>query len=220
MSTVKQLEKKLADAKKKELKERWEVYLNRVKSFLDKMIGRTVISHYSNGGFILYKIIGYEEQYYGYREGFNGSWSPCRWIEVTTSAYIHCRVADNRGNWFRGMIEHEGLQFKAKVVRGKDKSNLEFSKIELNDNTLSKEVLSTISKISKIGYTEYKEYREDPNYSRAMDSFLTFTQEAPEGMWEAAKQIADDNLKKTMEFWKVFEPKCQNLKPLYETTKW
>jgi len=223
MSDVKELEKQLELAKKKELKEKWEIYLDTIKSFIKKLEGKTVISHSSNGHFILYKIIGFEEKYYASREGFNGQWSPCRWIEIKTSSYISCRVADNRGRWYRGGIEHPDIvNFKAIVIKGKQKENFkdfEMSKIELNENTLGNDCLSTTCNISKIGYTEYKEYKDNPNSSRAMDKFLLFTQLAPTGMWEKAKEIADDNFSKTKSFWEEFEPKCKGLESLHKQFK-
>jgi len=215
--TVAALEKELEDIKKKELKEKWEVYLDKVKSFITRLEGKTVISHYCNGGFILYKVLGYEEKYYIDRDGWSGQWSPCRWLEIKTTSYVECRVADDRGRWFGGKIEHSGgYSFKAAVYKGKSfPKDLEMSKIDFKNLKVTESGLSTINDVVKIGYTEYTEYRQDPNYERAMERFLLFTQLAPEGMWEKAKEIADDNFTKTKSFWEEFEPKCKGLKSLY-----
>ncbi len=218
MESVKQLEEKLSLAKKKDLKDKWEIYLDRVKKFIDKLKGKALISHYSNSGFVIYKVIGYKESYYADREGFNGTWSPCRWLEITTTSYIKCNVADNKGRWYsNGKIEHSDFNFKAIVYKKKSfPKDMEMSKIELNPGTVCGDSLSTINGICKIGYTEYSEYREDPNYDRALERFTLFTQLAPEGMWEEAKAIADDNFSKTKNFWEIFEPKCKGLRPIYE----
>ena len=46
-----------------------------------------------------------------------------------------------------------------------------------------------------LGLMYQTEYREDPNYDRAMEKFFIFTQIAPEGMWEAAKNLSWQNIK-------------------------
>lgn len=218
MKSSQELQKELDIIKRKELKEKWEVYLDRVKKYINNLKGKALISHYRNGGFIIYKVLGYEEHYYATREGFNGTWGPCRWLEIKTSSYINCHVADDKGRWYGGKIDHNNNcgNFKALVYKNKSyPKELEISKIEFNEISANGCSLTSICDIVKIGYTEYEEYREDPNYDRALDRFTLFTQLAPEGMWEAAKSIADDNLVKTKNFWEVFEPKCKGLKPIY-----
>ena len=93
-------------------------------------------------------------------------------------------------------------------------------KRQIYDN--SEKILATIPETIKLGYTEYNEYRDDPNSSRVIEKFLVSTQIAPEGMWEKAKEIADDNFMKTKLFWEEFNPKCNDLKPLTEiiSFKW
>lgn len=208
--TIKELEKELSIAKGKHLKAKWDVYFERIKKFVMGLEGKTLMSHYRNGSFILYKVLGYEE---------HSHVGPKKWIEIHTTGYIDCNVADNRGNWFRGHIEHQGsLQFKAKVYKNKTFPKiLEMAKIEWNDHEVSDCCLVTTSETVKIGYDEAKQDTEDPSYDRALDRLLSFTQIAPEGMWEAAKAVADDNLLKTKAFWDEFEPKCKELKPIYTT---
>lgn len=58
MKTIEDLEKELEIAKKIELKQKLETYLSQVKSFLDKLIGVTIISHDYNGRFTLFKLLG------------------------------------------------------------------------------------------------------------------------------------------------------------------
>ena len=133
--TVSELEKKLELAKKQELKEKWEVYLNKVKRFIDSLKGKTIITWYQNGSFVLCKVIGYKEQYYIEREGFSGQWSPCRWLEIETTSYIDCRVADSKGNWYgdRGMNHPDILNFKARV-EGSNRCPLYITKIPNKKN--------------------------------------------------------------------------------------
>lgn len=217
MKTVQEIEKELALAKKLELKLKWEIYLDQVKSFMDKLVGKTIINHYSNGGFNLYKVIGYKEQYYIDRDGWDGQWSPCRWIEIQTSSYITCKVADNKGRWYNhsGVSHPDISSFKAITYKGKSfPKDMQMSKIEFNEMQVSEDVCSTIANSIKVGFTEYKEYTEDPNYDRALQGFTLFSQLAPKGMWERAKEIADEHFMKTKLFWEEFEPKCQGLKPL------
>lgn len=93
---------------------------------------------------------------------------------------------------------------------------MEMSKIYYHIYDNSEKILATIPETIKLGYTEYNEYRDDPNSSRVIEKFLVSTQIAPEGMWEKAKEIADDNFMKTKLFWEEFNPKCNDLKPLTE----
>lgn len=217
MNNIQELEKQLEIAKKQQLKENWEKYLNDVKSFIAQLQNKTVINHYSNGRFILFKVIGCEEKYYANREGYNGQWAPCRWLEIKTSSYITCRVADHRGNWYgdSGITHAKGDLFKAVVYKSRSfPKELTMSEIEYREGSASESCLGLITDVTKIGYTEYMEYREEPNSSRALDKFLLFTHIAPEGMWESAKAIADDNFIKTKLFWEKFESELKNTKPL------
>lgn len=219
MKTIEDLEKELEIAKKIELKQKWETYLSQVKSFLDKLIGVTIISHDYNCGFTLFKLLGYEEKYYIDREGWNGNWSPCRWIEIKTSSHITCKVADSSGKWYSnsGIHHSNTYSFKSIVYKGKYfPKEMEMSKIYYHIYDNSEKILATIPETIKLGYTEYNEYRDDPNSSRVIEKFLVSTQIAPEGMWEKAKEIADDNFMKTKLFWEEFNPKCNDLKPLTE----
>ncbi len=208
--TISQLEKELVIAKSKELKKKWDEYFEKVKKFVIGLEGKTLMSHYRNGSFILYKVLGYEEHSHA---------GPKKWIEIHTSGYINCSVADDKGRWFRGLIEHQSsIYFKAMVYKNNTFPKiLEMSKIEWNDHKVSDCCLVTTSETVKIGYDEVKQDTQDPSYDRAIDRLLSSTQIAPEGMWEAAKAIADDNLLKTKDFWREFEPKCKNLKPIYVT---
>lgn len=209
--TISQLEKELALAKSKQLKKKWDEYFEKIKKFVISLEGKTLMSHYRNGSFILYKVLGFEEHVHG--------GGPQKWIEIHTTGYIDCHVADDRGRWYGGKIEHQGaLQFKAMVYKNKQFPKiLEMAKIEWNDHSVADCCLVTTSETVKVGYNEIEQDTEDPSYTRALDTLLSFTQIAPEGMWEAAKAIADDNLLKTKEFWREFEPKCQGLQAIYKT---
>lgn len=218
MSRITELENELAEIKKVELKTVWDTYLTKIKKFILSIQGRTIIHHTSNGGFILYKILDVEEKYYIDREGFKGQWSPCRWLEIKTSSYLNCSVADDRGNWYKGGINHNGVTtFKTMVYKNRSfPKELEMAKIDFVDASVNDNCCATLNRSVRIGYSEYTEYKNSPDYDRAMDQFLMFTQLAPEGMWEAAKAIADDNFAKTKSFWETYQPLCQGLESLHK----
>jgi hypothetical protein len=201
METVQELEAKLASAKKKEQQEKWETYLNETEEYLKSLVGKTFIRHTSNGGFCMFKVSGYHTQYYIDRDGFYGQWSPSRWFELQSTAMITCRVADNKGHWFRGGISYNEMKFK--VVRGKSKDSIEISKLDLVD--FGKEKYSYLpEEVRVFGKMSYES--GEPNFNVERNNFSVFLREAPEGMWEEAKRIADQNLKETELFWNKYQP--------------
>ena len=205
--TIKQLEEELANAKKVEQQNEWETYLNETEEYLKSLVGKTFVKHYSNGGFCMFKVSGYKTSYYADRDGFYGQWSPSRWFELESTAMVNCRVADSSRNWFRGGIHYNNLKFK--VVKGKSKDSIEISKLDLVD--FEKEKYSYLpSEIREFGKLSY-ESKDKPNFIRDRDNFSTFLREAPEGMWEEAKRIADQNLIDTKKFWDIYEPKVREL---------
>jgi phenolic acid decarboxylase len=201
METVKELEAKLALVRKKEEKDNWEKYLNETENYLKSLVGKTFIKHYSNGGFCMFKVSNYHTQYYADRNGFSGQWFPSRWFELESTAMINCRVADNKGQWFRGGISYNEMKFK--VLRGKAKDSVEVSKLDLVD--FEKEKYTYLpSEIREFGKMSYENGK--PNFERDKSDFSVFLREAPEGMWEEAKRIADQNLKETELFWSKYQP--------------
>jgi len=206
METVKELEAKLTSAKRKEEQKNWEKYINQTEKYLKSLVGKTFIKHYSNGGFCMFKVSGYYTQYYADRNGFNGQWSPSRWFELESTTMINCRVADNKGHWYRGGISYNEMKFK--IVRGKAKDTVEVSKLDLVD--FEKEKYTHLpSEIREFGKMSYE--NGEPNFERDRNSFSVFLREAPKGMWEEAKKIADQNLKETELFWNKYQPVVNKL---------
>lgn len=203
--TVKDLEAKLTLAKKKEQQEAWEKHLDETETYLKSLVGKTFVKHYSNGGFCIFKVNGYKTSYYIDRDGFYGQWSPSRWFELESTSMINCRVADNSGRWFRGGIQYNNLKFK--VIKGKSKDSIEVSKLDFID--LEKEKSYIPKEIRVFGKISYEE--GIPNFGRDRNDFSVFLREAPEGMWEEAKRIADQNLVETTKFWDKYESKIRNL---------
>jgi hypothetical protein len=206
METVKELEAKLASLKKKEEQDNWEKYLNETERYLKSLVGKTFLRHYSNGEFYMFKISGYDTKYYIDKNGFNGQWSPSRWFELESTAMINCRVADNKGQWFRGRISYNEMKFK--VVRGKAKDTVEVSKLDLVD--FEKEKYTHLpSEIREFGKMSYE--NGEPNFERDKHDFSVCLREVPKGMWEEAKRIADQNLKETEMFWEKYQPVVNKL---------
>ena len=199
--SVKELEAELDLAKKKEKQDAWEKYLTKTEDYLKSLIGKTFLRHYSNGGFCMFKVSGYKASYYIDREGFYGQWSPSRWFELESTAMINCRVADNKGNWYKGGISYNDMKFK--VLKGKSKDSVEISKLDLVDFTKEKYTYlpSEIREFGKISYSY-----GIPDFEIEKDNYSTFLREAPEGMWEEAKRIADQNLIQTELFWSKYQP--------------
>jgi hypothetical protein len=202
MDTIKELEAKLNLAKTKKQQEDWETYLNETEEYLKSLVGKTFVKHYSNDGFCMFKVSGYHTQYYADRNGFNGQWSPSRWFELESTAMINCRVADSNGNWHRGGISYNEMKFK--IVKGKAKDSVEVSKLDLIDFEEEKYTYlpSEIRVFGKLSY----ESIDKPNFIRDRGNFSVFLREAPKGMWEEAKRIADLNLKETEMFWDTYQP--------------
>lgn len=114
---------------------------------------------------------------------------------------INCSVADHAGHWWRGGISYNEMKFK--IIRNKTKDTVEVSKLDLVD--LEKEKYTYLpSEIREFGKMSYE--NGEPNFERDRNDFSVFLREAPKGMWEEAKKIADQNLKDTVLFWDKYQP--------------
>lgn len=218
MNDIETLEKQLVAAKKKDLYNKWETYLKNLHLELQKLKGQTICAWIANGRFALYQITKIEEKYYADRDGWNGDWSPKRWIEITTNGYILCDVADDRGRWYNNAkIEaydnHRTFKFK---TYSKKNNILEMSKVTFkHDSWCSGE----LDKLQKIGYTEYKEYSDDPNYNRALEWLTLFTTVVPNEVWDAAYEIHKVNVEQTHKFWETFSETISKAPRVYNTIK-
>lgn len=211
---IKELEQQLAEAKKQELKEKWETYLIECKKFLDKINGKTILRWHRNGAFVLFKVNGYKEQYYIDRNGINGSWHPSRWFEVSTSGYLIANVADDRGNYFRPGIDSLGLNFK---LISKKKNVIDISKFRAEEGQLSDATCDgDIKDGLKVGYTEYKDNFDEPQWDKSLQQFTVFCRIVPNEVLEKAIEIHKEHVIKTKQFWEEWEPIVKNSKPTWE----
>jgi len=222
MSDVVRLEKELAEAKKKELKQKWEVYLDKIKAFCKSLVGRVIVAHTANGRFYMYKVTGYKEQYYGDRQGAYGQWGPERWIELQTEGYLSYSVADDRGRWWRPGIS--SFDYNSHKFVFKKGTKVEIAKFDFTEGNISDFGYGgNDQRVYKIGYTEYDQYKEDPNYDRALSDLLTFAQIMPDdSVYEEGKKIYLTHVQQVKDFWIKNEPKFKNLDRLstiYEKAK-
>ena len=201
MEEIKKLELKLAAAKRKKEQEEWEEYLNESKSYLLSLVNKTFMKLHANGRFTMFKVVGFKEQYYIDRNGMDGSWHPSRWFELTCTKSITCSVANDLGDYFRPGIEYQ--DFKFIKVTGKSKNNISLSKIEYVDY-LEEKYTYLDTDVRTFGKIAYKE--NTPLSDRSLSNFRMFLREAPEGMFEEAEKIAKENILKTKEFWKKYQP--------------
>lgn len=199
--TIHELETYLKELKLKESKEKWTKYLNKLEKFLKELKGKVILRWISNGGFLLYKVEDYKEQYYGDRNGAYGQWHPSRYFEVVTSNIISCRVADDRGNWFRPTINLRSDIVNTFRIFTNQKGKCNLSQIEVYERGFNGTVYSDIRDSSKVGFVEYSENYEDPDYSRALSQFLTFTYIVPESVLESALEVYNVHVQMTKNFW-------------------
>lgn len=212
MSEIIDLENKIKELQKKELYGKWEHYLSNLKNKLELLKGKTILTWYANGRFVLYKIKDIQEHYYADMEGFYGQWSPKRWLELITEGYLICEVADDRGNYYRPQINSQSpFEFKFLKLSGKNKDLLTISKINFHNSSLNRSSWGELDRIYKIGFEEYnnKEYNQDPNYSRALDFLTLFSSIVDDGIYEAAYEVYKINVENTMKFWETYKNKTE-----------
>lgn len=200
---IKELEKQLAAAKKQELYSKWETYLTKVKVKLDQLVGKSIINWYRNGAFTICKVTGVKEKYYIDEVGYNGQFSPKRWLEIEKTGFFDCRVADDRGVFYQPGISTGSYNYEFTKVKN---SKLIISKLDFQETSC----LADIQNSFKVGYTEYEKYSEDPSYDRALESITLFARIAPDGMYEDAKTIYLEHVQKTKDFWVKFEDSIKN----------
>lgn len=201
MNKVERLKKELAVAEKLQKQEEWEKYIDETEEYLKTLVGKTFMRPYQNGRFILFKVVGYNTQYYADRNGWNGDWSPSRWFELKSTQSINCNVRDSSGRYFRPEVKYTNFQFNK--ITGKHKDKIETSSLDLIDYNEEKySYLPTeVREFGKMSYVNNK-----PNFDIDMHNFSVYLREVPKGMWEEAKKIADENIMKTKIFWDKYEP--------------
>lgn len=205
MKDIKTLELELSKAKKIQQQKDWEKYLDQCESYLKGIVGKTFMKWYQNGCFIIFKVNGYEPKYYADRNGWNGNWHPSRWFELKSTQSINCRVKDSSGKYFRPEVKYSNFKFN--VVTGKSKNQIETMRLDFVDYETEKYTYLP-SEVREFGKLQY--YKEIPDFIEELSNFKMFLREAPEGMFEEAKKIADENIMKTKQFWDKYENKIQN----------
>lgn len=204
MKTVEELTKELELAKKKRSQEEWESHLKQAEEYLNSLVGKTFIKYYSNGGLIMFKVKGFKQQHY-LEQGMYGQFTPNRWFELIISSYITCRVSDDSGKWFRPEVKYSNFKFltnRRKPQTLTEVADLRFVDSEKEQYVHAPDEIVVFGKQSHSG---------DINLQRDISNFKEFLREAPIGMWEAAVEIANDNIEKTKLFWEKFQPKVREL---------
>jgi hypothetical protein len=206
MEDIKQLEAKLAAAKKLQAEQAWEEYLNETEAYLKSLVGKTFMRPYQNGRFILFKVSGYDTKYYIDRNGWNGDWSPSRWFELKSTQSIDCSVKDSSGRYFRPQVKYSNLRFNK--ITGKSKDKIETSNLDLIN--YNEEKYSYLPReVKEFGKLSYE--KDVPNFREDWGNFNVFLREVPEEMWLTAKKIADENIMKTKKFWDKYESLIRSL---------
>lgn len=209
MDDIQELERNLAIAKAAKLRNSWISYLNKSKGFLECLVGRTFIRWYRNGRFVIFKVIGFEEKYYGDIEGMKGQNGPGRWFEITTTGHLDVSVQDDRGKYFDPGIDninYANFEFIQAPKKGFNKGKILISKIDFKDKTCAGDVQSVFI----FGKGEYSENKQNPNYEAALMNFTMFLHEVPVQIYDEAKAIHDDNVQKTINFWEKNKSTIEN----------
>lgn len=220
MSLIEQKEMELKKLKKEEQDNKWGAYLEKMKIFLDKLKGKTLMSWTSNGQFYMCKVLGYKEKYYVNGSGFNGQWNRKRWFELETTGYLNFRVPYWDGKifkqappsitenvWFNDI--HVPYQCHRLVVtKGKKKNNIIFPKFVMSDAQMIESCSGEINNIVTIGKLAHDE--NTPDYDKSFRDFVGFKKIIEGDMFEEALRIHEEHTLKTLEFYKKFEDKFKN----------
>lgn len=201
--SVAELEKKLSKAKEKESQKVWDEYLNETEEYLRSLVGKTFVRHHSSYSFGIFKVKGYIPQYYIDRNGMDGSWSPSRWFELTCSAMINCHVSDQKGRYYRPHVRYIDITFNLIKKKSIKTEPLDYINYD------SENYACVPDEIKEFGKLSYKEGK--PDYIRDWNNFSVCLREAPPGMWEAAKDLADQNIIATKKFWDIYQPIVRTL---------
>ncbi len=205
MTEIEVMEKELAIAKKLQKQKEWEKYLDECERYLKSIVGKTFMRWYQNGCFILFKVEQYDTKYYVDRNGWNGDWNPSRWFELKSTQSINCRVADDTGKYFRPEVKYSNFKFN--IITGKSKNQIETMKLDFVDYVDEKYTYLP-SEVREFGKLQYD--KGIPDHDNAISNFKFLLREAPQGMWEDAKKIADENIMSTKKFWDKYESKVKN----------
>ena len=224
MNLIQEKERELAELKRKTTQESWDSYMEKTKVFLDKLKGRVLLSWTQNGAFYMYKVIGYKEMYYANCEGFNGQWSPRRWFELETTAYLTFRVPYADGKFFKQIppkIDENSWFTDFDVphactrlirVKGKHKDSLVFPKFVMIEGELNRTSCAEANNIVTLGKVEYD--TNVPDYANFLHNFCGFTVIMEnDSIFMKALEIHKRQVLEVLEFYKEFEKDLNKKRP-------
>lgn len=218
---LEEVKRELEKAIKVENEQKWKQYLDRLKKFLEKLKGKTLISWNNNGNFYIFKVLDYEECY-DTSVGFYGQWHPKRYYVLKTSGYLSFTVPDDKGktygfspprienvqDWWNDHTVPYGCT-KLIKIKGKNKDTIIFPKFDFKDCNLGTDVVA----LGKFNYDN-----TDPNADKALNDFIGFKKILKnDSIFEKALELYKEHTLKVMEFYSSFKTELQEgNKYLYE----
>lgn len=213
-----QIEKNLEANKRAIIKENWDNYLIKLKVFLDKLIGKVLITHYSNGQFYMFKVLGYNK-----RVKFNEKNQHIRYYEIVSTGYLNFTVPNTDGRiykhnpakitenvWFNDGINVPYGCTRLVVKKGKHKDQLIFPKFIVDENSISNSSDGTLHELTSVGMEVVD--GNYPNYDTSMNKFIghnrivTNTQ-----VFDKAMELHQKQTLEVLEFWNSFKADLTNL---------
>lgn len=223
-------EAELAKLKNELLAKNWKDYLDKLKKFLDKLIGKTLLSWTNDHNLYMYKVIGYKEQYYVDVDGFYGQ-SGFRWYELKTTGSLQISVPCNNGE----IYEHAPIRItenshynddvfvpfnhiKLVKIKGKHKDQIIFPKFIFKEHELVKSCSDAINQVVAIGKLNYNE--KIPDYDRSIRNFLSNSVILEnDNIFNKALEIYKKHTMEVLSFYEEFNKELRYEKKEYSITK-
>lgn len=203
---IEKLEQELKLAKSKLLKQEWEAYLDKVKTFCCTLVNRVILCETTAGHYVMYKVTGFEEKYYADITGYYGQFGPERWIELTTEGYLRFTVCNEPTIQSLSSNQHKFIFNKG--------SRLNIAKLNFTSADMASCVFEA-KEITKFGYTVYNEYKNSPSFDRALQALTTFAKVMPDNsFYEEAKRIYFKHVEDVKNFWLENEHQLDGLQPV------
>lgn len=203
MSKTQELKEQLKKAEAEEIKEKWEIYLSKLKGFLDSLKGQYLLRWHSSGSLTMFLVNGYQEHYYSDRQGAYGQWGPERWFELSTTGRIYLSLHSSKelkeDNFYQ-------VEFIRKTKKYKDTNEyLQIPYLRYEDVQWSLR-----DDFGKIGFIEYDENPKDPNHEQTVYDFTCFTKIISKEVYDTAFKIVRANTHATIDYWKKYESIINN----------
>ena len=211
MDNIQKLEAELDQAKKAANNLAWENYLIEMRETLNKLRNKTILSWWRNGAFAIYQVKDVIENH-DTANGFFGQWHPSKWFELTSNTHITCHIPDSDKVWWKPKTEQSTDIQKLKFIKlPKLVGNLlEIAKIDFQDLSINKTGCGDILNVVKIGYDEYTNKTDTPIAHRSLHNLFHSSYIVPDIIYEKAHEIHMDNVRKTIEFWRVYEKEIKS----------